>query len=158
MCEFFRKINKELEPVNRWLGFIVLVVGTIWGLNIYIHNLITETIKSPEMVELVSSKIRPVVIFDSEKRIISGENALRNFLDDFYIRKEGKKIKEIIIETKRLLKTAPILECLDGNFVIDVERDEKFRWKYTLGEVNAIVAENSAKPKEILRFRLEFLD
>lgn len=109
------------------------------------------------MVELISSKIRPVVIFDSDSRVISGKNAMKSLLDDIEIKKNEKDdVVEITITTKELLNTPPFMEGLDRHYRIYPKKGEKFKWIYTIKEPSEV--EDSTTLKTGLRFKLEFLD
>lgn len=108
------------------------------------------------MIELVSARIRPIVIFDSEKKVVSGEAAMNSFLEDFDIKKDAKGIvTEIIITTKTLLNTPPVLDCLDDHFIINSEKGEKFKWIYKIEPYPALTF---GKVPNVLRFRLEFVN
>ena len=157
--EWFKKRNEEVSPVSSWVNLLIAVIVALVGIHFYVKDRVKEFMTSPEMIELVSSKIRPVVIFDSEKTIISGKSAMKYFLDDFDIKRNPKSGEiEITITTKDLLSTSPILESLDANFRIDVRKGERFKWIYTLKPIIALVVEDSALPRENLRFKLEFLE
>lgn len=157
ILQWLKKRNDELSSVSSWVNLLVVVIAGLVSIHFYFKDRVKEIMKSPEMVELVSSQIRPVVIFDSEKRIISGKSALQYFLSDFDVLKNEKgEITEISIVTKELLRAAPILEGLDRRFRINSQKGEKFKWIYSIKP--PIEIEDSATPKVGLRFRLEFLD
>jgi hypothetical protein len=153
----FENLKKLIASASLLIGFLMLLVGIIWTFHLYVHSLIKSTLKDPEMVELVSSQIRPVVIFDSEKRILYGKNVMDEVVGDFSIDKESGVVKTISIKTKKLLNFAPILESLDEDYFIYDPVEEKYSWTYKLKTKGLLRTEEGGEPRKVIRFRLEFI-
>ncbi len=139
-------------------AIITLLIG-LYALNYYIENIVVRKINDPEFVNKISEKVkRPIVIFDQNSSILVDNGAMK-FIDNIKVvlNNQNKQPEKIIVSPSRHLNTAPVLESLDNDFVIESKRGDKFDWIYELSSIDHMVLESSAEPKELKRFRLEII-
>ena len=136
-------------------GGFATVVGVLYGFHAYLDYRIAAKIRDPRFMAELAYSLRPVVIFDSNNRILADQGALR-FIESIKVIRGSSSpgVSSIVVTPKRFLAVAPLLESLDDPALeIKAERGEKLDWVYTL--VNKQVFGNELTTN---RFRLEVLN
>ena len=135
---------------------MTLLVG-LYALNGHIGNIVDQKINNPEFVNKISEKARrPIVIFNQNESILVDNGAMK-YIDKIKVISNKEDTEKIIVSPKSHLKVAPLLESLDADYVINVERGKKFEWIYTLGSIGRLLLESSAESTKEQRFRLEIV-
>lgn len=92
------------------LGVILAMIGSFYGLSKYIDSQIKKTLTDDQFIKILSTHIRPFVIFDARKTILVDSGAMQ-FLDKIEIQHDSSGFAlKIIIFPKIYLSNAPLLE------------------------------------------------
>ncbi len=128
-----RKLT-AFEIMKAFAG-IVVMLSVLYGVYSYVDWRIEKKINNPEFIRKISSNIRPSVVFDSRQSIEIDLGAMQ-FIEKIEVvpSKDPRFPKKIVVSPKEYLAHAPFLTTLDETeFVIMVERGQKFDWVYHLG-------------------------
>lgn len=137
------------------VGVIVLLVTAYHGINIYIDYRIENKINDLKFISKLSRSIRPSVVFDQKDSILANTGAMEYIENIDVIAKDGEP-KKIVLSTKVFLGVAPLLECLDGDFDIIVNRGKKYDWEYELISIDRLLLSSSGQITNH-RFRIEII-
>lgn len=148
---------------NIFIGFISIVTGLggifglLYGVHNYIEKVVGSKIRSPEVIEKLSLKIRPFLIFNTDNVILYNKGAYDEFIEDinfedFY---QGYP-KRVIVETQSHIQVAPMLECLTYNCYAEPKRGSGNRWEYKLISKSYLELQESEHIKDHI-FRLEII-
>jgi hypothetical protein len=143
---------------------ILAVLGTLFGIDVYIESKIERAIQSESVIKKLQSQVRPSILFDQNSAILSDQGALQ-FIDDLVVKLDEKGFaNEITISPKNPL-TTPILTCLDKNvdyFIKDVHREKlniSYRLemiRYTEPRARSSIFSIEIVPGEIFHFTTDY--
>jgi hypothetical protein len=151
--------RRILANTTKVLATLVGVIGTIYGFHAYITKRIQDVVESETFLRSLSSKIRPMCIFDENGSILYDQGAME-VIDEIKILKKfdtGKVPSSILIRPNRYLSTAPVLTPL-SEYVASVtaKRGEKFDWVLNVNLTSAVFMEHDTS-FQTATFRLEIL-
>ena len=152
---FLKKVGTTIHACYVIFAGIVLVIGTIYAVDLYLNSKIETKISNPDFLKKLSRTMRPSLIFD-EKESIQADMGAASFVEKISVSKVKKDDFKIVISPREHLGVQPVLEALDGRYVIRAERGKKFDWVFHLSAIHAILAEDSAEVDK-QRFRLEII-
>ncbi|MFT5699789.1 MAG: hypothetical protein ACI8ZB_002655 [Desulforhopalus sp.] len=134
--------EREVAGVNAGTGTIlkvifglvsaaILLFGGYHGLNSYVDNKIQKRVDNPEYIQKLARSVRPSLLFDEGGSIVADMGAV-SLVKKISVTKDYEEGLEIVITPHGYLAVEPVLESLDGRYMIQVERGEMFVWKYHL--------------------------
>jgi hypothetical protein len=136
------------------IGALATVLGGLYAVHSYIDARIRSNIEDPAFIRQLSRSLRPSVIFDERGSILTDLGAMR-YLRDIQVQPQKAGIT-IVVSPLEHLGAEPVLEALDGDFVVRSERGHKFDWIFRLYPVPSLLVEDVPR-RERLRFRLELI-
>ena len=157
------------ESKNRWgtslvkgsklvvaaVGTIVLLMAAYHGFNTYIDYRIEKKISDLEFIEKISHTIRPSVVFDQKDSILADMGAMA-YIDNIKVVVKKEDPIRIVVSPNAFLGVPPLLESLDGEFGIIVNKGKKYDWVYELKSVDTLLLQSSGKITNH-RFRIEVI-
>ena len=164
----YPKMRKSKMPTNRpdsWkniiviIGFFATIIMLFFGIRTMINDEVNRIISSPEVIEQLTMRIRPFLIFDENESIIIDEGAM-NYIEDIKVEigstQLGPDIQvpiKIIIVPKSILSNAPQIQCMDpgDEYSITVSRGKKYSWEYELSLMSCMT------PKRVNKFRIDII-
>ena len=136
-------------------GGIITIVAAIYGVTQFIDWRIERKIHEEPFLRKITASLHPTVIFDEIGSILYDQGAME-IIDKIEIsRKAGNDSlpEEVIINPKRYLAHAPLLQTLETELVdVSVKRGKGYEWRYRL---NYQMTNDVFDSKR--RFRLEVL-
>lgn len=144
-----------LSQILNVLIAVVIVVPLYYGFNLYLDSRIEAKINIPEFLKKLARNTRPSLIFD-DKASISSDMGAVPYIKDISISKGRDDALEIVVSPTEFIATEPLLESLDDEYAIHVERGHKFDWVFHLHLITTITTEGSPVPQRN-RFRLELI-
>ena len=144
----------------------ITIIGTLYGLSIYIDNRITKIVTSREFSEKLAKDLRPYVIFDVNGSILFDGGGMQ-YLEDVTIEPVQEAsdtgqyphyAKRIIVSPRENLPYPPILTALTMHYFIkpDIKRGKKYQWIYECVP-HIIPKDGSIAYEGTLQFRLEIV-
>ena len=133
-------IKKALMVTLEIVVLIITIFLAIYAIRGEVRSEVKRITSEKEFLEQLSSKINPYIIFDENNSILVDMGG-SVYIDDIIVKKELYWVKEmgqvpakVTIIPNQLLRTAPILRCIDTGYeyVISEKRGEKFTWEYKL--------------------------
>lgn len=136
-------------------GVFIAVIAGYHGLNHYIDGRIQEVISTDNFQEKLARKIRPSVVFNETESILLDSGAMA-YLHSVAVERISKNNLTITIAPKELLGVEPVVEALDGRYVVLSSRGKGYNWVFELKSGSYIV---DGMPEEDRpeRFRLELI-
>jgi hypothetical protein len=144
-----------LKGVFSVVATVILLVGAYHGLNSYIDSRIDSKIHNADFLKKLARNVRPSLVFDENGSILADMGAVP-FVSNISVSKESKGNLKITVSPAEYLGIQPVLEALDGQYVIRAERGQKFDWVFHLAGVQRLLLASSPKPEKG-RFRLEII-
>jgi hypothetical protein len=144
-----------LKVVYALVGAIVFLVAAYHGLNSYLEARIESKINNADFLKKLARSVRPSIVFDERGSIVADMGAVP-FVNNISVSKTPKDGFKIVVSPVDYLGVEPVLEALDGNYTIRVERGQKFDWVFHLSGIQTLVLESSPK-RDSQRFRLEII-
>ena len=145
--------TKSLIKSFVWILGIFVIFITING---YINHKIDKRMNSPEFINEIAKKIRPMVIFDGNNVIDKDMGAMK-FIEKIEVIKTEplspiNQDYKIIITPKEHLPYAPLIETINAyGFIIKSNRGKGHRWEYELDNY-------SQSDRDPPKFKLEILN
>jgi len=152
-----KNIKENITTMVSFISVLTVFIGALFGIHSYVGNLINSKINSPEVIEELSLKLRPFLMFNTDNQILYNKGAFDEYIKNISFEDVKNGIpKNIIIETKIHLQIAPMLECLTYNCYAEPKRDKENRWNYQLISKSYLELEDSEHIKDHV-FRLEII-
>jgi hypothetical protein len=148
-------ISAMLKVVYAVFGVIIFLLAAYHGLNSYIDSRVESKIHNDDFLKKLARSVRPSLVFDENGSILADMGAVP-FVSNISVTKGPKDSLEIIVSPVEYLGIEPVLEALDDQYTIRVERGKKFDWVFYLAGVQTLVLESSPK-RDRGRFRLEII-
>jgi len=144
----------------------ITIIGTLYGLSIYIDNRITKIVTSREFSEKLAKDLRPYVIFDINGSILFDGGGMQ-YLEDVTIEPVQEAsdtdqypnyAKRIIVSPRENLSYPPIVTVLTMHYFIKpgIKRGKKYQWIYECVPL-IIPKDGSIAYEGTLQFRLEIV-
>ena len=141
------------------------IIGTLYGLSIYIDNRITKIVTSREFSDKLAKDVRPYIIFDINGSILFDGGGMQ-YLEDVTIEpvqeasdtgKYPHYAKRIIVSPRENLSYPPIVTALTMHYFIksNIKRGKKYQWIYDC--VRHIVSKDGSTHEGTLQSRLEIV-
>ena len=141
------------------------IIGTLYGLSIYIDNRITKIVTSREFSEKLAKDLRPYVIFDINGSILFDGGGMQ-YLEDVTIEPVQEAsdtgqypnyAKRIIVSPTENLSYPPIVTALTMHYFIkpSIKRGNKYQWIYECAP--HIISKDGSPYEGTLQFRLEIV-
>ena len=151
------------------IGIILItttIIGTLYGLSIYIDNRITKIVSSREFSDKLAREVRPYIIFDINGSILFDGGGMQ-YLEDVTIEpvqessdtgKYPHYAKRIIVSPRENLSYPPIVTALTMHYFIkpSMKRGKKYQWIYECVPL-IIPKDGSIAYEGTLQFRLEIV-
>lgn len=145
----------DLTELLGFAGTIVTIVAAIYGAMRFIDWRVERKIHEEPFLRKIAGSLRPMVIFDENASILLDHGAMEVLNDIDVIRPDGggNAPEKIIIQSKRHLSHAPILQTLENELInIEATRGKGYEWRYQL---EYVMYDDVFTGKR--RFRLEVL-
>lgn len=162
--------DKPPGRLARWLssiiqtstGNVLKAIGVLFALGSMLFTIVysidrrvESRINDPVFIQKLAANLRPSAIFDASDSILADMGAMQ-YIEQIDVEPADDGAFTIAVSPTDFLGVQPILESIDGNFVISAKRGPRFDWIFELRGVQAIVTEGSAIP-ETYRFRIELI-
>lgn len=133
---------------------LIAIIGGTFGIWQFIDWRIDQVVKSDDYIEDIALKVRPFLIFDAEETIHDDKGAGEYITNISVILDSSKNYpKKILINPKKHLPNAPIIEAL-GSEIVDFysKRGKGNQWQFDV-DLTASLDSIKNPPK----FRLEII-
>lgn len=151
--------TSRLVGGSKWVVSAVITIALLMaashGLNTYIDNRIEKKINDFKFLRKFAHAVRPSVVFDQKGSILADMGAMA-YIDNIEVEIKDGDLVRVVVSPKVFLGIAPLLECLDGEFGIIVDKGKKYDWVYELKSIDTIFSESSGRITNY-RFRIEVL-
>jgi hypothetical protein len=114
---------------------IITIVAAIYGITQFIDWRIERKIREEPFLRKISASLHPTVIFDEGGSILYDQGAMQ-IINKIEINRQKDKHslpEEIVINPKRHLAHAPLLQTLENELIdVSATRGKGFEWRYRL--------------------------